>query len=167
MKQYFPTSNIYGVDVSSTAVQTLEQQILDGHFAVGDISDASLHIPCEPSTVDFVFLVFTLSAIDPAHHVDVFRNAARCLKLGGCVLFRDYSFYDLVQTRCKTSLGEKRYVKLDAVGVAFFSLDNVANVCQYSGLEVIWQKYCTVKNTNRKKDVSIQRVLLTGVYRRI
>lgn len=115
MKQYFPTSNIYGVDISPTAVQPLKQQIPDGHFEVGDISDESLQNPCELSTVEFVFLVFILSAIDPAHHVDVFRNAARCLKLGGCVLFRDYSFYDMVQTRCKTSLGEKRYVKLDAV----------------------------------------------------
>ena len=116
--------------------------------------------------MDFVFLVFKLSAIDQAHHLDVFRNAARCLKLRGCVLFRGYSFYDMVQTRCKTCLGEKRYVKLDDVGVTFFSLDDDAHLCHYSGLEV-WQKYCTVKNTNWKKDVSIQRVFFFGVYRRI
>lgn len=61
------------------------------------VSEEIKEIP--PSHIDFITMIFFLSAIHPAEHEQVIKKLARCLKVGGSILFRDYGAYDLAMLR--------------------------------------------------------------------
>ncbi len=53
----------------------------------------------KPSYIDFITMIFFLSAIHPIEHEKVIKKLAQTLKIGGCILFRDYGAYDLAMLR--------------------------------------------------------------------
>lgn len=49
--------------------------------------------------LDFVTMIFFLSAIHPKEHSKVIKKIAERMKVGGCLLFRDYGLFDLAMMR--------------------------------------------------------------------
>ena len=94
-------------------------------------------------------------------------EAARVLKPGGQILFRDYGLYDLVQTRCKKRVGKRDYVKEDGLRCCFFSLEDVVTLmADAGGLRKVECGYCTVRNVNRKTKAAMDRVWVSGVFQK-
>lgn len=53
----------------------------------------------EPGSLDFITMIFFLSAVHPADHAKVVQKLAKLLKKGGYMMFRDYGAYDLAMMR--------------------------------------------------------------------
>eukprot|EP00741_Cyanophora_paradoxa_P006648 tig00001029_g6431.t1 len=136
-------------------------------------------------SVDVATLVFSLSAMAPQNMPAVLRRIRAALRPGGLVLFRDYGLYDLSQLRFKPTakLGESYYARGDGTRSFFFTKEQARAL--FEGRED-WQRaeggggeppedrpfecldvrYSTVRNYNRKKRVSMERVWVSGKFRR-
>ncbi len=64
--------------------------------------------PVEPDSLDFVLMIFALSAMEPDKMRSAVESAARRLRPGGVVFFRDYGKFDLAQLRFKVSSRTRR-----------------------------------------------------------
>lgn len=59
-------------------------------------------------TLDFVTLVFCLSAISPDHFPGVIARLSKLLKPGGMMLIRDYGLGDLAEERFAKEAADKK-----------------------------------------------------------
>ena len=102
------------------------------------------------SHLDFITMIFFLSAIHPQEHEQVMRKLARKLKVGGCVLFRDYGAYDLAMLRfIKKKKGiidiEKMvFIRGDNTLACFFEIENLQPIMEKCGFLCVKHEYCTV-----------------------
>ncbi|XP_059307841.1 uncharacterized protein LOC132059281 isoform X2 [Lycium ferocissimum] len=106
--------------------------------------------------VDFVTLIFTLSAV-PLHRMS--RAITECfsvLKPGGLLLFRDYGLYDMTMLRFEPEqrVGYREYMRSDGTRSYFFCLDN---------LEL---EYCCVQSVNRRNGKIMRRVWIHGKFQK-
>ncbi|XP_060184010.1 uncharacterized protein LOC132613797 [Lycium barbarum] len=106
--------------------------------------------------VDFVTLIFTLSAV-PLHRMS--RAITECfsiLKPGGLLLFRDYGLYDMTMLRFEPEqrVGYREYMRSDGTRSYFFCLDN---------LEL---EYCCVQSVNRQNGKIMRRVWIHGKFQK-
>ncbi|GBG27208.1 Methyltransferase-like protein [Hondaea fermentalgiana] len=163
------------VDVSPSAIEALQRGAAAAGLGPDRLTAGVCDIvrdplPMAPGSLDFGLLVFTLSAISPTHHCRVLRALATALRPGGLMCFRDYGLFDMVQTRCKTRLGENWYIKQDGVQCYFFSVEYLEALFASLGPEVSMHrvecKYVTVRNVNRKTGQNIDRVFLNAVFQR-
>lgn len=107
--------------------------------AVWDITSACLPPNVAPSSVDFILMIFVLSALHPNEWRQAIANLytvsvlfrpslwlsiRQVLKPGGRILLRDYGRYDLAQLRFKEGrlLEDNFYIRGDKTRVYFFSL---------------------------------------------
>ncbi|KIP07452.1 hypothetical protein PHLGIDRAFT_71084 [Phlebiopsis gigantea 11061_1 CR5-6] len=130
-----PELSLRAYDYSSHAVKVVQSDPLYhappvGNIAaaVWDLSSETLPPGLEECSVDFVILIFVLSALHPNEWQQAITNVHKLLKPGGCVLFRDYGRYDLAQLRFKKNrlLDENFYIRGDKTRVYFFELDELA-----------------------------------------
>jgi ubiquinone/menaquinone biosynthesis C-methylase UbiE len=108
------------------------------HAFVYDLTSSS-PMPFEENSLDFILMIFVLSAIQPAQHDQVIGNLVKYLKPGrGKLLFRDYGQYDMSQLRFKNDkcIEKNLYARSDGTLTYFFQQgkDNaviciVRNVC--------------------------------------
>lgn len=159
----------HGIDVSARAVKGFEDKVkemgLNRHRASAAVCNvADCRLPVEDATYDYVLLCFTLSAIAPERHKWVMAEARRVLKTGGVLMFRDYGLYDFVQLRCTKRVGLYQYLKKDGVQCFFFPLEYLTCLASEAGFEIQSQKYCTVKNVNRKTGEELHRVFVNAEY---
>ena len=158
-----------GVDVSERAVDGFKDKAaaldLEPDVIGAKVCNvAQERIPYEDASFDMVLLCFTLSAIAPERHKWVVQEACRLLAPGGVLLFRDYGLYDFVQLRCTQRLGLNHYIKSDGVQCYFFSLAYLSALLHDVGLTQQNQKYCTVRNVNRKTGEQLHRVFINAEY---
>jgi len=125
---------VYACDISSKAIDLLlsspfyepvrnrcsafvcdisDDAVVKTSFATADVAENSL---------DFITLVFALSAIRPTEHRAIIQRLASYLKPGGVIFFRDYAKYDLAQLRFKLGqcIGSNHYVRRDGTLSYFF-----------------------------------------------
>mmetsp|Transcript_8224 Transcript_8224/g.15245 ORF Transcript_8224/g.15245 Transcript_8224/m.15245 type:complete len:306 (+) Transcript_8224:775-1692(+) len=168
--QLVPNIRAHVVDVSATAVESLQAQLgcLQDRCKVGVCDIVRDVLPMSEMSMDFVLCVFTLSAITPSDHFCVLEKAIKLLKPGGYFLLRDYGLYDMVQTRCQVRLGENQYLKQDGIQCYFFSKEYFETLVSKlsEDVEIVQLKYCTVRNINRKKQQNIDRVFLNVMLRK-
>ena len=117
----------------------------------------------EDGSVDFVTMIFMLSALAPEQMDDVLQKINKKMKMGGSVLFRDYGVYDMTQMRfyakkTPNKLGENFYRRTDGTFTYFFSLEFLAELFTRNGFEVASNTFDTRVLSNRKRKIRMYRV---------
>ncbi|KAD5961842.1 hypothetical protein R6Q59_014875 [Mikania micrantha] len=118
--------------------------------------------------MDFVTLIFTLSAV-PLHRMSI--AVAECfsvLKPGGLLFFRDYGLYDMTMLRFDADqrVGFREYKRSDGTRSYFFSLDIARELFLSVGFIEVELEYCCVKSVNRRKQKTMHRVWIHGKFQK-
>ncbi|GAB6025524.1 hypothetical protein CHUAL_011256 [Chamberlinius hualienensis] len=112
--------------------------------------------------VDFVSLIFVLSALHPGTFIQALKNINyKILKPGGTLLFRDYGIYDVAMLRFKPGhkLMENFYVRQDGTRAYYFSKEMVNLVFNESGFVVETNNYVHRRTVNLKESINVPRIL--------
>ncbi|KAL1321112.1 hypothetical protein HN51_065841 [Arachis hypogaea] len=118
--------------------------------------------------VDFVTLIFTLSAIPLERMPRFIKECFDVLNPGGMVLFRDYGLYDMTMLRFEEDkrVGFREYMRLDGTRAYFFCLDTVRDLFVGSGFTELELDYCCVKSVNRQKGKCMRRIWVHGKFQK-
>ena len=117
---------LYCCDYSSIAINILKQnKEYNTKYCHGFVYDLTSFdsMPFEEGSLDFILMVFVLSAIHSTQHDQVIRNLVKYLKPGqGKLLFRDYGLHDMAQLRFKNDKCIERnlYARSDGTLTYFF-----------------------------------------------
>ncbi|KAI3748469.1 hypothetical protein L6452_11549 [Arctium lappa] len=137
---------------------------------VRDCTDvtSSKESDCCIGGVDYVTLIFTLSAV-PLHRMST--AVAACfsvLKPGGLLFFRDYGLYDMTMLRFEPDqrVGFREYKRSDGTRSYFFSLDSARDLFLSAGFMELELEYCCVKSVNRRKQKTMRRVWVHGKFQK-
>lgn len=172
-----PNMHIYCCDLSASAIETLQrrefyQQNMDKITAFqADISKDFDNKICEKipkDSLDFITIIFTLSALKPEVMNDTIFNLVSLLKPGGLLLFRDYAQYDLAQLRFKgrSYLGENYYVRSDGTTSYFFTKEIVDHIFVSAGLIQLELKEDNRLLVNRLKSLKMCRRWIQAKYKK-
>ncbi|CAN0892853.1 tRNA N(3)-methylcytidine methyltransferase METTL6 [Linum grandiflorum] len=123
---------------------------------------------CCVGGVDFVTLIFTLSAVPLKLMPKAIKECFAVLKPGGLLLFRDYGLYDMTMLRFEPDkrVGFREYKRGDGTRSYFFCLDTVRDLFLDAGFVEVELDYCCVKSENRKKGKTMQRVWVHGKFQK-
>lgn len=118
--------------------------------------------------IDFITMIFTLSAIPYDIMSTTIERCVSVLKPGGFVLFRDYGLYDMTMLRFlpHQRLRFREYMRSDGTFSYFFSLDTVRELFHAAGLLELELEYCCVRSVNRKNGKDMQRVWVHGKFQK-
>ena len=123
---------IFCCDISESAIdllksnrlyQSLSPQRLKAFAANVITDDARILAQLDGNLVDFVSLVFVLSALEPDKMGLAIDNVYKFMKPSGMVLFRDYAIYDKAMLRFseKSKICEHFYARQDGTRAYFFT----------------------------------------------
>lgn len=170
-----PNLHIYCCDLSPNAIEVLKQR--DIHLKNNDKITAFPANVCQDlesivskkiqrETIDFITLIFTLSAMKPNLIEDTVQKLACFLKPGGMILFRDYARYDLTQLRFKgkSYLAENYYLRADGTTSYFFTKELVDKVFKSAGLIQVELKQDNRLLVNRSKSLKMCRCWIQAKY---
>ena len=174
----FPSMTAKGFDCSSTAIQLLSERLeTEGlstrcQVCAGDMTDRSLNYEEYYNSADIVLLLFVQSAISPEHYDHIQKLAAKILKQGGKLLFRDYGKYDMAQLRFEKSskrqanrISEDFYVRGDGTRAKFFTENELRQIWEKDDLfdagEIVNHTKLFV---NRKTNVEMRRIWIQGTW---
>ncbi|CAK7341055.1 unnamed protein product [Dovyalis caffra] len=146
---------------SCKEIFSLKQQQCSAEGGVADKSGLYLSRECGCCIggVDFVTLIFTLSAVPLKRMPTAIMECFSVLKPGGLLLFRDYGLYDMTMLRFEPEkrVGFREYMRSDGTRSYFFCLDTVRDLFVGVGFVELELEYCCVKSENRRKGKSMQR----------
>ncbi|XP_052186377.1 uncharacterized protein LOC127797481 isoform X2 [Diospyros lotus] len=123
---------------------------------------------CCHGGVDFVTLIFTLSAV-PRHRMPTAISACfSILKPGGLLLFRDYGLYDMTMLRFgpERKVGFREYMRSDGTRSYFFCLDSVRDLFVHAGFIELELEYCCIKSVNRRNGKIMRRIWVHGKFQK-
>ncbi|GAB4836043.1 hypothetical protein Ancab_000960 [Ancistrocladus abbreviatus] len=85
--------------------------------------------------MDFITLIFTLSAVPLQRMPRALSECFSVLKRGGLLFFRDYGLYDMTMLRYEQEkrVGFREYMRSDGTRSYFFSLDSVKDLFLSAG----------------------------------
>ncbi|GMH81598.1 hypothetical protein TrVE_jg12550 [Triparma verrucosa] len=160
------------IDVSETAVELLrEQKEYEGvkEYVESHVCDIAREpAPVDESSVDVVFLIFCLSAIEPELFPSALKNLHASMKPGGLLCFRDYGKFDMTMLRFSPSQwrGGTTFQRGDGTLSSFFEVSEVERMFQEAGFVVEECKYALVENVNRKTGARLKRCFLHALLRK-
>ncbi|XP_055351716.1 tRNA N(3)-methylcytidine methyltransferase METTL2-like isoform X2 [Paramacrobiotus metropolitanus] len=164
---------VYCCDFSPEAIRLLKSRPQYStercHAFVGDLTDDDpSHWPLENESVDFIIMLFTLSAIRPEKMPAVIRLLVSFLKPGGYILFRDYGKYDLAQLRFKNTqcAGENLYIRQDGTLAYFFTQEQLRNLFIAEGMVEEQNAVDRRLLVNRKRNILMHRVWIQCKFRK-
>ncbi|CAN6917222.1 hypothetical protein Bca4012_089404 [Brassica carinata] len=133
----------------------------------GKSDDTSLNEHCIGG-VDFVTLIFTLSAVPKERMPRAIKECFAVLKPGGLLLFRDYGLYDMTMLRFEPEkcIGFREYVRSDGTLSYFFCLDTVKKLFTDAEFIEVELENCCVKAVNRRKNKNMYRVWVHGKFQK-
>ncbi|WCJ43827.1 Methyltransferase family protein [Euphorbia peplus] len=131
-------------------------------------SDTPNELTCCIGGVDFVTLIFTLSAVPLKRMPMAILECFSVLKPGGLLLFRDYGLYDMTMLRFEPEkrVGFREYMRSDGTRSYFFCLDTVRDLFVGAGFIELELEYCCVMSVNRKKGKMMKRVWVHGKFQK-
>ncbi|CAI2738904.1 unnamed protein product [Dicrocoelium dendriticum] len=163
---------VYASDFSPEAVDCLRQSPeFDPsrcHAFVFDVTSEEYELPFPLASLDFVLIVFVLSAIDPQFFHKILANLTNYLKPGGMILFRDYGRLDMAQLRFKKGkcLADNFYLRSDGTRVYFFEQEELRRLFEGCGLEEVQNRTDRRLLVNRKQKLQMYRVWIQCKYRK-
>jgi len=116
---------------------------------------------------DVCIVLFCLSAVPAESHATVIEKAAKCLRRGGRLLFRDYGRFDMAQMRFRgkqNRLAENFYVRSDGTCSYFFTLEEIDALCTAAGLRKMELSNIARKFVNRETGVERRRRWVHAKY---
>ncbi|KAL6562989.1 hypothetical protein OROHE_005576 [Orobanche hederae] len=118
--------------------------------------------------VDFVTLVFTLSALPPDRISKAIKECFSVLKPGGMLLFRDYGICDMTMLRFNPEqrVGYREYLRPDGTRAYFFCLDTVRSLTSVAGFIEVELEYCCIEAVNRRTGKKMKRVFVHGKFQK-
>nr|VDC76340.1 unnamed protein product [Brassica rapa] len=137
------------------------------HSGFRESDDTSLNEHCIGG-VDFVTLIFTLSAVPKERMPRAIKECFAVLKPGGLLLFRDYGLYDMTMLRFEPEkcIGFREYVRSDGTLSYFFCLDTVKRLFTDAGFIEVELENCCVKAVNRRKNKNMYRIWVHGKFQK-
>lgn len=163
-----PATKYIATDFSSHALNILtSHKLYDNSLICVRQWDITTPFYTSDYVADAVLCVFVLSAIDPINHIISIKNLSDILLPGGHILFRDYAEYDMTMFRHSKRLGDKLYRRNDGTLVFYFSIDYIMILASQCGLQVLECSYATVCVKNRSNGVSMNRVFIHAVLKKI
>lgn len=163
---------IFCCDFSDKAIQIIKENKFYNekfcHAFVFDITSQWNLMPFEPESLDIVTMIFVLSAIDPLCHKNIIQNITRYLKPNGLILFRDYGYCDLTQTRFKAGkcIKDNFYVRGDGTRSYFFKeteIDQLFSECGLIKDSLNVDRRLQVNRANKKK---MYRIWIQAKYKK-
>ncbi|OAY79788.1 Methyltransferase-like protein 6 [Ananas comosus] len=143
---------------------------LDGHREKPSKSNAPFmgEDQCCIGGVDFVTLIFTLSAVPFDKMPLIIERCVSALKPGGLILFRDYGLYDMTMLRFSPDqrVGSREYMRSDGTLSYFFSLDVARDLFCAAGLVTLELEYCCIRSVNRRNGKTMRRVWVHGKFQK-
>ncbi|EEB09257.1 actin binding methyltransferase [Schizosaccharomyces japonicus yFS275] len=170
-----PNLKVYCCDFSSRAVEFVQKnENYDAEHVfpfVCDIVETPLVNFVPNASVDTVTAIFVLSAIPYERQLQAFKNISSVLKPGGHLVFRDYCEGDYAKEKFLNSkepsmIDEHTFVRQDGTISYFFDEKRVDELASDVGLENISLERVQRSVDNRKRELSMQRVFLQGVWRK-
>lgn len=169
--------HIYGCDLSTNAINTLtKRDIFERHKENLTVFQADIQkdfqgiiqMGIRRASLDFITIIFSLSALKPENMRQTIENLASLLKPGGLILFRDYAQYDLTQLRFKgrAYLGDNYYVRADGTTTYFFTKSLVGELFTSAGLSEVELKTDNRLLVNRLKSLKMCRCWIQAKYRK-
>ncbi|XP_020591212.1 methyltransferase-like protein 6 [Phalaenopsis equestris] len=127
-----------------------------------------LEAKCCIGGMDYVTLIFTLSAITFQRMSFVIAECMAVLKPGGLLLFRDYGLYDMTMLRFppEQRVGFREYMRSDGTLSYFFSLDIVRKLFLGAGFIELELEYCCVLSVNHRSGKKMKRVWVHGKFQK-
>ncbi|KAF6153235.1 hypothetical protein GIB67_036581 [Kingdonia uniflora] len=118
--------------------------------------------------VDFVTLIFTLSAVPFQSMPTAIAECKSALKPGGLLLFRDYGLYDMTMLRFQPDkrMGFREYMRFDGTRSYFFCLETMRELFIGVGFIELELEYCCVKSVNRRNGKKMRRVWVHGKFQK-
>ncbi|KAK6137751.1 hypothetical protein DH2020_028503 [Rehmannia glutinosa] len=138
-------------------------------YEINDLNPLSSHeTKCCIGGVDFVTLIFTLSALPLDRMPKAITECFAVLKPGGLLLFRDYGLYDMTMLRFEPEkrIGYREYLRSDGTRSYFFCLNTIRSLTADAGFTEIELEYCCVKSVNRRNGKIMKRVWIHGKFQK-
>ncbi|KAI8098953.1 S-adenosyl-L-methionine-dependent methyltransferase [Halteromyces radiatus] len=165
---------IYACDFSKRAVDMVkENELYDEKRCkafVCDITSDPLTDNVPENSLDLVSAIFVLSAIPPEKLHLAIQNVFKVLKPGGQVLLRDYGLYDEAQVKFSATsdkkLDENLYVRQDGTLSYFFSLEDLQSRFEAEGFKTIKNEYVYRETTNRKLEMTVDRIFVQAKFQK-
>lgn len=167
---------IYCCDISCKAIDLLKQDprySLDTPAKVKafvcDITEEcpTLHKELDGNLMDFVTLIFILSALDPKSWDRVVSNLAAIMKPGGMILMRDYGIFDkaMLKFKSESRLMDRLYVRQDGTRSYFFTKQELEHLFTSKGhFRCLSLDYVRRDTVNRASEAKFSRIFVQGKF---
>ncbi|KAI3520305.1 hypothetical protein L1887_09639 [Cichorium endivia] len=151
-----------------TSLQNRNMFLSDVKRDLTDITSFKESDQCCVGGVDYVTLIFTLSAVPLDRMSTAVTECFSVLKPGGLLFFRDYGLYDMTMLRFEADqrVGFREYKRSDDTRSYFFSLESARNLFLAAGFIEVELEYCCVKSVNRRKQKTMHRVWVHGKFQK-
>lgn len=172
-----PNLHIYCCDISSNAIEILKSrelfvenksQITAFQADICKDFDNIIAKIIPTNSMDFITLIFTMSALKPELMQATIANLATLLRPGGLILFRDYARYDLTQLRFKgrSYLRDNYYIRSDGTTSYFFTKQIVDDIFKSAGMVQVELKDDNRILVNRLKALKMCRCWIQAKYKK-
>ena len=172
-----PQLSVIACDMSGVAIDFVRQHPkYDGKRVKAFVADptcldfhSSTLVDALPEQgADVVLMLFMLSAMDACVHRAAFEAAAKYLRPGGFLCFRDYGFMDEAMLRFKTGhkAGDQLYVRGDQTLSYFFKAEELQQHAEAVGLHTTSCVFLNRVYENREQNKEMGRIFVHGVFKK-